>query len=80
MITVTEVLERFKFYKNIGDPVGIDIADFTELLTHLQQENALLKSTLSEIKKHQTACNALKFALARVRELEDLLKKQEDDQ
>lgn len=41
------------------------------VIKNLQLENALLKSTLSEIKKHETGVNALKFALARVRELED---------
>lgn len=60
------------------------LAKLGESYDSLVIDNTLLQTIFSEIKKHQTAGNALRFAIARVKELEDLLelqtKKQEDDE
>ena len=79
MITVKEaikLLEENEFQAGIincdYDVIEENTTKAIKLLEHLESENSLLKTILSEIKKHQTACNALKFALARVKELEDI--------
>lgn len=87
MITVKKAIEELK-----PNPMGngklvrtSNLYNIIELLNHLSLENEqlkvendILKATLSEIKKHQTACNALKFAIARGKELEAGIKAWKD--
>lgn len=65
-----DIIELLTHLSTENEQLKVRFMKLGKAYDNLIESNTLLQRTLSEIKKHQTAGNALKFALARNKELE----------